>query len=321
MTAATPASERKATSRAAWILILVLWTLSLAALFGVIAARLSQTIFFFAGLLGMAMACVCGSLAARSNENRFVGNALATFLFLAGGLVLYGSFVTRVGEVALRIKSQNNLKQIAIAMLDYESSWGTLPPASIKDERGRPLLSWRVAILPIVEEGNLYRDFHLNEPWDSPHNIALLPRMPRVFASVGQQPPEPHMTFYRVFVGPQTAFERDGLILSKDFPDGRSETILVVEAGEAWPWTKPGDLEFHPEQSLPPLGGILCRRTWLDRQRDKADGFNAAMADGSVRWFKRDITDGSIRWFDRDIDEATLRALITRNGGEKVELP
>ena len=106
-------------------------------------------------------------------------------------------------------------------------------PSNIRDREGSPLLSWRVAILPYIEEDSLYKEFHLDEPWDSPHNIQLLPRMPRNYKSVGEQPPEPHMTFYRGFTGPGTAFERDGLTLEKDFPNGTDETVLVVEAGEA----------------------------------------------------------------------------------------
>src|SRR5262249_32419129 len=156
----------------------------------------------------------------------------------------------------------------------------------------------------------LYREFHLDEPWDSPHNLQLLPRMPKIYGSLQFQPPDPHSTFLRVFVGPGTAFEKDGLRLNKqDFPDGTSNTILVIHAGEAVPWTKPDELEYDPNKPLPPLGGMFRVITWLDRQRDKQDLIQAALADGSV------IN------LPRDVEEAKMRAAITRNGGEKVELP
>lgn len=169
-----------------------------------------------------------------------------------------------------------------------------------------PLLSWRVAILPYVEEEALYREFHLDEPWDSPHNLSLLDRMPSVYRSPGDQPPQPHMTFYRVFVGPGTAFERDGLSLSDMF-DGHENTLAVVEAGEAVPWTKPDELEYRTDQPLPPLGGVFRVSGWLDRQRDKRDIINIVTFDG---W---------VRSIGRNFDEPSFRALIIRNGGDTVK--
>src|SRR5262245_14860206 len=104
--------------------------------------------------------------------------------------------------------ASNNLKQVCIAMLAYHDEHGHLPPAVVRDRDGRPLYSWRVLILPYIEEDKLYKEFHLDEPWDSPHNLTLLPRMPKVYASAGEQPPEPHRTFLQVLVGPGTTFEK-----------------------------------------------------------------------------------------------------------------
>ena len=189
-----------------------------------------------------------------------------------------------------------------LAFHNYESTFGHLPPAAIREEYGSPLLSWRVAVLPYVEGDDLYRAMHLDESWESPHNLSLLAQCPSLYKSVGEQPPDPNMTFYRVFTGPGTAFERDGLKLSDMF-DGTSNVIGIIEAGEAVPWTKPEELEYAPDKPLPPLGGIFRSSTWLDRQRDKWDGFQAAMMDGSVQRFPRGF------------DEAKLRALIVRNSG------
>ncbi|QEL19483.1 hypothetical protein [Limnoglobus roseus] len=113
-------------------------------------------------------------------------------------------------------------------------------------------------------------------------------------------------TRYQVFVGPGTAFERDGLTWD-DFPDGVADTLLVAEAGEPVPWSKPADLVYDPNGPLPPLGRgykkpvkLACRVLWLN------PGFAAVLGEGRGRFF---------RW---PSDEATVRALITRNGGEKV---
>jgi hypothetical protein len=91
---------------------------------------------------------------------------------------------------------------------------GRLSPAVSRDPEGQPLLSWRVLLLPYIEEGEieegeLCKQFHLDEPWDSPHNLALLPKMPRTYKAPADAFPGnvPHTTFYQAFTGPDTAFE------------------------------------------------------------------------------------------------------------------
>jgi hypothetical protein len=181
-------------------------------------------------------------------------------------------------------------------MLNYEGKHGRMPPAVVYGEYGKPLLSWRVLILPFMEEEQLYKEFRLDEPWDSPHNLRLLPRMPMTYAPPSGKAAKvpPHHTVCKVFVGKGAAFEgREGLSLGHDFPDGTSNTLLVVEAGEPVPWTKPEDLAYEPGGSLPDLRRLF------------KDGFRACMADGSRRFVGKESS------------EATLRALITRNGSDK----
>jgi hypothetical protein len=182
-------------------------------------------------------------------------------------------------------------------MYNYSDVHGQLPPAAVCGKDGTPLLSWRVLLLPFVEQGKLYDQFKLDEPWDSPHNIKLLEQMPSAYAppagKKGRVPP--FHTVCHVFVGPHAAFEgRSGLRIKDDFPDGCCNTLLIVEAGKPVPWTKPEDLVYDPDGPLPDLSCLF------------SDGFRARMADASGRWIKRDI------------DEVTLRAAITRNGGERL---
>src|SRR4051794_32667612 len=93
-------------------------------------------------------------------------------------------------------------------MHNYSSAHGSLPPPAVYGKDGRPLLSWRVAILPFIEQDDLYKQFRLDEPWDSPHNRRLLPKMPKLYAPFdGSRTTQPHTTFYQVFVGKGTAFE------------------------------------------------------------------------------------------------------------------
>jgi hypothetical protein len=227
---------------------------------------------------------------------------LLTFPALLAGLLVPG--VAKVREAAARAQSVNNLKQIALALQNYNDTYGLLPPAGSRGLPGfprrpddKPLLSWRVAILPFIEQDPLYRQFNQNEPWDGPHNKALLPLIPKVYLQHGEQPGPEGLTKYQVFVGPGTAFEREGLRIPQDFPDGLANTLLVVEAANGVPWTKPEDLPFDPNGPLPPLGGEF------------RSVFPVAYADGNCKVIPRDTP------------EATLKALITRNGREMVTPP
>jgi prepilin-type processing-associated H-X9-DG protein len=203
---------------------------------------------------------------------------------------------------ARRVQSVNNLKQIALAFHNFESSNGQFP-ADIRSKDGKPLLSWRVQILPFLEQAELFNSFRLDEPWDSPHNKPLLERMPGTFAVPGS-PAEPGMTFYRGFKGPGTIFEPNvpkGVRIAT-ITDGTSNTIAVVEAKVAVPWTRPA--EELPFDGDPKLKGMQALQSNLGGHF--SGGFNAAFCDGSVRFIKTTVS------------LQVLRALITRNGGEVI---
>jgi hypothetical protein len=196
-----------------------------------------------------------------------------------------------------RARSLNNLKQLAVAMHGYNDAHQRLPPAVVTDKDGKALYSWRVALLPFVDEDKLYQQFHLEEPWDSEHNKTLLAKIPKVYAPVGIKTKEPYTTFFQVFYGPGAAFEEGEVSrIPASFQDGTSNTVFIAEAAEPVPWTKPVDLPFGPDKPLPKLGGLF------------KDVFHAAFVDGSSRAIKKTIK------------EKTLRALITRAGGENIEL-
>jgi hypothetical protein len=217
---------------------------------------------------------------------------------VAGGLifavlgVLLMLGVENVREAAER--SDCSLSQIGLALHFYEDTYKRMPPAALCGKDGRPLLSWRVLILPYIEQDELYKEFKLDEPWDGPNNIRLLERMPRTYQLPGRKAKlvPPHHTTIHVFVGRGTPFEDTELRLDRDFPDGRSNTFLIVEAGPPVPWTKPEEIPFDPDGPVPELEGVF------------KDGFRVVMADGSRRWVKK----GTEPW--------AIRAAITRNGGE-----
>jgi hypothetical protein len=222
--------------------------------------------------------------------------------------------VQKVREAAVRAQDTNNLKQLTIAMQAYNDTYGQLPPAVVYDRDGKPLYSWRVLLLPFIEQNNLYTAFHLDEPWDSPNNKPLLASMPRTYLQPGATPQEPYATYYQVFDGPGAAFDSDksnGLIpcpaglpgmglqqgrnksrIPMTFPDGTANTILIAEAGDPVPWTKPADLRWDPKGPLPKFGGMFH------------GDMNVALADGETRFLRKGLS------------EQTLRAAITANGGE-----
>jgi len=144
----------------------------------------------------------------------------------------------------------------------------------------------------LLGKADLFTQFKLEEPWDGAHNRKLLSRMPKVFAPTLRKTTKPYTTYYQAFVGNGAGFERDqGFIYPAAFPDGLSNTIMLVEAA-AVPWTKPADLAYDPAKPLPRLGGQF------------ADGFHVAMWRAEIHFFKKD--------FDRD----EMRNVITRAGGE-----
>src|SRR5262249_14057225 len=162
-----------------------------------------------------------------------------------------------VQTARLRLQAKKNLKAIVLGLQQYaDQNKGRMPPPAIVDKNGQRLLSWRVLILPYIGHKNLYKQFHLDEPWDSEHNKKLLAQMPAVFASMAPGGKKTQETYYQVLVGPGAAFEEGKQFLFPvDFSDGVSITIGVVEAAVAVPWTKPEDVPYDPNKDLPKFGG------------------------------------------------------------------
>lgn len=197
-----------------------------------------------------------------------------------------------------QITFQNNMKQVVLAMHIYHDNNKTLPPQAIRDAKtGQPLLSWRVAILPYIEEGALYKQIKLDEPWNSPHNIQFANKMPRAYAVPNR--PNDGKTHLQVFVGNETCFKSTkpyGMRMT-DITDGSSNTILFVEAANSVNWMAPDDIPFNMGDAAI---GNRVGNYWGNNT------FQAAFADGTVRPIQR-----TIPWLN-------LQGFVTRNGGEVV---
>lgn len=245
------------------------------------------------------------------------GSKLALILGLvAGGLLLLCGgggamiyFAVRgISEAAERAKASNDCKQITIGFHAYASAHGGFPTNSYSAD-GKPLLSWRVHILPYIEQNDLYRKFNFNEPWDGPTNKPLLQRMPRIYASVAEQngsTTNATRTYYRGFSNPgalfarndppklqgRKGFELDNPFIGRpptglkfaDIIDGTSNTIMFLDAGEPVEWTKPEDLDASPGKPFPALGGGMPNSSTVI----------VAMLDGSVKPFKK--SNSEARW-------------------------
>ena len=205
--------------------------------------------------------------------------------------------VNAAREAARRNASINNLRQIMLAILNYEAANRTFPPRAIQDKQGKPLLSWRVAILPYLEEMELYRQFHLDEPWDSEHNKKLIAQMPAVFDNPNLV--EPGKTNYLAPVGEDTVLA-DKPTRVRDVTDGLSRTIVVLEvdADRAVEWTRPDDYEIDAKKPLAGLGHFRP---------------------GNV--FGAGFGDGAVRMLDAQIDPATFLLLIKKSDGQAVKVP
>jgi hypothetical protein len=193
----------------------------------------------------------------------------------------------------------SQLKQLVLAMHEYADVKKTFPPNAIYDAEGKPLLSWRVAILPYIEEKQLYGQFHLDEPWDSPHNRELIAHMPPLYRNPNLSAGEGKTT-YLAPVGKECIFDGtpQGLRFAQ-ITDAASKTIILVEADadRAVEWTRPADWSFDPEH---PSAGLGHARpgVWL------------------AGW-----ADGRAAVVSNDSDPQLVKSLFTRNGRKVIQLP
>jgi prepilin-type processing-associated H-X9-DG protein len=226
-------------------------------------------------------------------------------LLVAGALVVIAIGLAAVSapaimasrEAARRSLCMNNLKMIGMALANYHQVYRTFPPAYVADEDGKPMHSWRVLVLPFLgePEGDLvYKSYRFDEPWNSEHNRALAEKMPSIFMCPSDKS-ESSNTNYLAVVGEETVWPGATPVGFRGVRDGPGNTILLVETvGAGVHWLEPRDLSASEvEQGL---------------HSGHAGGNNALFADSHVQFLPNDIP------------PAVLRAMLTREGGETVDV-
>jgi prepilin-type N-terminal cleavage/methylation domain-containing protein len=202
---------------------------------------------------------------------------------------------TRARPAARRTQCKNNLKQIALALHNYESQYGMFPPAFTVDENGHPLHSWRTLILPFLDQKMLYETIDLSKPWNDPANENACKTPVPTFSCPSTVCPA-NFTTYMGIVATGGFFCPGEPRQISDVTDGPANTVMVFEVSpeHAVHWMAPADadekivLGFRQNKKKPHHGGT-----------------QVAMVDGTVRFISENLS------------EPELRALISITGGEK----
>lgn len=214
------------------------------------------------------------------------------------------SAIERVRNAADRMMSASNMRQLIIAMHNYHNDYNKMPEVMTL-KNGKPMHSWRVMLLPYLEQDNVFKQVKMDEPWDSEANKKLFESipMPKLFEHPGKKDGDSRMTYYKVFYSKADAKIRAGFSLGKPMTlgqmtvqDGTSNTISLIEAGPPVLWYKPDDIEFDAKAQLPNMIS-----PWKDKR------VNVGFFDAAIR----------SAWLGTDED--TWKGFITVNGGEAVD--
>jgi hypothetical protein len=211
-------------------------------------------------------------------------------------------------QAAKERECPNNLKRIGLAFHNYAQANNCFPPAYVADKNGKPMYSWRVLILPYLEQNDLFQKFHLDEPWDSPHNFLLASQMPNCFCCpIAFAPGSVSTTCYAMVVGPHAFGNESKPRTFGEIKDGLPNTMMLVEAvGAKIPWSAPVDIDIDDIASIQVIDANAPGTT---------KGISGCHPGGAFVVF----CDSAISLLNPDIDKKALKAMLTIDGGEKVE--
>ena len=227
--------------------------------------------------------------------------AIATVVLLPIAAI---KVVIAAKTAARRIQCTNNIKQIALAMHNYAAANKCFPPAYVADKNGKPLYSWRVLLMPYIEGDFPVKAFRFNEPWDSSNNRKITETEIKVFqCPKASHPAGDCTTDYMIVVGKQTISDGPHSRKLSEITDGLSNTIMIVEVADSGVhWAEPKDLEFDKIDFK--INGL--KKPGIGSHHP--GGCNVAICDGSVRYMPNSTAPEKVK------------ALLTIDGGEKVNL-
>jgi hypothetical protein len=261
------------------------------------------------GLLAVLSAVVAFRIWWRSKEGAArVHEGIVIFLALCVLITILSPGVVERRESPRRTQCKNNLKHIGIAMHNYHDHHGSFPAAAL----GLPPVSWRISLLPYLENGAVAEQYDRNQTWDSPQNVALqmkriqpfeCPSRPSQYDSQGR-----FLTSYVVPMSPGAIFDSAAGTPISEIKDGTSNTLLVLEAcGTEIIWTDPRDGgESTTEVSLNGPGPVKGRS-------------DSMISSWHYEGAQVGLADGSVRFLDKNIDVVVLKSLMTKDGGERIE--
>ncbi|MBN1910581.1 MAG: DUF1559 domain-containing protein [Pirellulales bacterium] len=251
-------------------------------LFVVVAAALG--LGGLGGLLAVGyLACIIVGFRVASYRIPSCQNTVLLFLLLAPLIItlLLPAFVTP-RSVVRRVMCQCNLRQIGAALQEYHADHGSFPPACVRDEDGMPMHSWRVLLLPYLEQGDLYKRIRLDEPWDSLNNTKVAAVAPSCFHCPCGPTLNAFTTDFVAVTGPGTVWPDKGTVTKEDIKDGPSRTVMVVEIADSTiPWNAPVDLTLDEILANPEGSKALMSYHSGSESRPVARG-HYLMADGAV---------------------------------------
>jgi hypothetical protein len=211
-----------------------------------------------------------------------------------------------------RTYCMNNLHQLAVALLSYHQDHHRFPPAYTLGPDGTPWHSWRVLILPYLGEKALYDQYDFDEPWNGPNNSRLAAQLSEIYVyscPSDAKAQSNQCTDYFAVLGPNAAWPGDRAASKANFIDGLGRTILIVEStGRGVHWMEPKDLSFEEAAAgIGPVGGPGLSSAHVvpgGLFHHDVPGMNVAFAGGSVHTLSQSTP------------PETLRALLTRAGGD-----
>ncbi len=234
----------------------------------------------------------------------FRSAVLHTLLYLLTVFVAFCMLLPAVRRpplAARRSQCTSNLHQIGLGLQNYAVVYGCFPPASVTDDNGKPMHSWRVLLLPFIEEKALYDKYDFNEPWDGPNNSLLAKQMPATYRCPSDAANSGNLTDYVAIAGPETLWQPNHGTTFKEIKDGTSNTIAVIEAANAGiHWMEPRDLSFAEVSK-----GINAKQD---------PGISSMHPGCAIALF----ADGHTQTIQENISQQLLQALCTKAGGEKV---